>query len=1134
MRHNQTVKIYLSALAAIAGIATAGASMLSDGYYASSSVLESGRWVKIRVTQTGMQQITFEQLQSWGFSDPSRVCVYGYGGTTLTSDGISVTQPDDLPQQPAIVHGDKLVFYGESNYCIRILGVAAVDIARNHYSDGGYYLLSDKGTPKEPEQVKMRNLSSSAPRIDSHFAIRYSERDVTNPGKAGAYFFDTLITPENPTYTYDLDMSDLYKCSDNPRWHVDFAVKGEINNTFDFNGNSQITSKISRGTNDDNDYYYYWVRRQHELTNVEPTGHYVITQTIDEGSAFSYVGIDNSWLIYPRKSRLGDDAQRLLYYCDMPVSSLYLLNDATRDTQIWDVSNGTRPKRLGSKFNSTDNSYSFTTSYYYSTDYNDPARIAVFDPERTLYSVEYAGIVGNSNIHGTATPQMVIVTTENCREQAERLAELHRTYQDMDVLVVGQDEVFNEFSSGTPDAMAVRRMCKMFYDRDRKRLRYLLLFGAGSYDNVGLEHPYRQTRDLLITYPARETEYAGSGTSSYTTDSFFGMLGDKTLSPVITTPMTIAVGRIPALSADEATRAVDKIERYLSASPDPELGLHALLLADDGNNNTHVTQQNEIAGHITATNSAVTVRRVFDNIYPIDSKTRMAYQAREAIVESLNEGVGFFSYAGHGHSSAFTHSDMWTRLLALTTDYDNEPFAMLATCDSYGFDRLDNNIAQNMLFKNPGGVIAMVAAGRTVFRDNNHTLSQRVTEEYFGRNNITMGEAFKNAYNTIMATEGSGLQLIYNTACYNYGGDPALPIHRYDYRAGITEVNGTAPAADAKATLTPLTFNHVSGAIYSGLGSIVSDYNGSATITVYDAPRTLRTLKQGDGQSDGDELIDIEHDEYVLARVRVPVNSGRFEADIYLPIPRLADKTNRITVSASDYNASHLACGDTGDVIVREYDASLAEQGTAPAINKMYIDTEDFTDGDITDSYLTLYATVDPGTSGINGMTTTIIPAVSVSLDRSRTFSNAATCLSYNIDGTLSLKLPVNDLSDGHHTLTLTVNSNDGQSVSDEVNFTVLTQTPGMRLDVAETVATHSATLTLEHTMSQVPAGRIIVLDADGNTVFSHAGCTFPYIWDLKDNAGNDLPEGVYRACAIVHGGNRYASTPYTDINILR
>ena len=48
--------------------------------YATESALKDGHWVKISVSETGMHLISNSNLQKWGFSDPSKVHVYGYGG----------------------------------------------------------------------------------------------------------------------------------------------------------------------------------------------------------------------------------------------------------------------------------------------------------------------------------------------------------------------------------------------------------------------------------------------------------------------------------------------------------------------------------------------------------------------------------------------------------------------------------------------------------------------------------------------------------------------------------------------------------------------------------------------------------------------------------------------------------------------------------------------------------------------------------------------------------------------------------------------------------------------------------------------------------------------------------------------
>ncbi|MEG1839612.1 MAG: C25 family cysteine peptidase, partial [Bacteroidaceae bacterium] len=69
--------------------------------------------------------------------------------------------------------------------------------------------------------------------------------------------------------------------------------------------------------------------------------------------------------------------------------------------------------------------------------------------------------------------------------QAERLAEVHRKVDKLRVKVVKAEQIYNEFSSGTPDATAYRRLMKMLYDRatEETKPKYLLLFGDAAWDN---------------------------------------------------------------------------------------------------------------------------------------------------------------------------------------------------------------------------------------------------------------------------------------------------------------------------------------------------------------------------------------------------------------------------------------------------------------------------------------------------------------------------------------------------------------------------------------------------------------------------------------------------------------------------
>ena len=67
--------------------------------YAENSILAEGNWVKISTTDAGIYQITEDSLRAWGFTDPSKIKLFGYGGTDIDElFANSDNYIDDLPQ----------------------------------------------------------------------------------------------------------------------------------------------------------------------------------------------------------------------------------------------------------------------------------------------------------------------------------------------------------------------------------------------------------------------------------------------------------------------------------------------------------------------------------------------------------------------------------------------------------------------------------------------------------------------------------------------------------------------------------------------------------------------------------------------------------------------------------------------------------------------------------------------------------------------------------------------------------------------------------------------------------------------------------------------------------------------------
>lgn len=80
--------------------------------YANHSVLSSGKWAKIRVPANGIYNLTTDVIRRAGFSDLSKVRIYGYGGN-LQDERISsayLKEFDDLKEVPSCFVGGKRLF----------------------------------------------------------------------------------------------------------------------------------------------------------------------------------------------------------------------------------------------------------------------------------------------------------------------------------------------------------------------------------------------------------------------------------------------------------------------------------------------------------------------------------------------------------------------------------------------------------------------------------------------------------------------------------------------------------------------------------------------------------------------------------------------------------------------------------------------------------------------------------------------------------------------------------------------------------------------------------------------------------------------------------------------------------------
>ena len=179
--------------------ANRAASTVSTQLYAAHSVLSSGKWAKIRVPANGIYNLTADVVRRAGFSDLSKVRIYGYGGN-LQNEKISsayLKEFDDLKEVPSCLIGGKRLFYGRGP--VSWDSNTAVVRTRNHYSDYGYYFITE--STEAPLTIDADAfLASVYPTADDYHSLHEVENYSWFPG--GRRFFENTPIPLGKSQTY--------------------------------------------------------------------------------------------------------------------------------------------------------------------------------------------------------------------------------------------------------------------------------------------------------------------------------------------------------------------------------------------------------------------------------------------------------------------------------------------------------------------------------------------------------------------------------------------------------------------------------------------------------------------------------------------------------------------------------------------------------------------------------------------------------------------------------------------------------------------------------------------------------------------------------------------------------------------
>ncbi len=1132
------------------------ASAYDISHYASRSAMASGRWVKIRVDHEGLYEITYDQLRQWGFDKPEAAKVYGFGGTMLTHQTFDKNDPDDLNPTVCFHTGTALRFYGVGAMRWLPESCREVNLEQNLYSNYGYYFVTDIGTDDDTDTVRL--VESGKDPVTTAAAVYGYTEDVENPVKAGGFFlgrhYDSFERRpfQVPVIKFAPDAFDS-DITANIRYAASFSVNGTATLEYD---TEKLQSTFHQAYDVPNlttssDRKFYLATLKEQLASKAEDGAIpdtTFTFTFGGSEAVQYRTnyLANDYVVfsYPQTAYKKDGEATIITFVTLREQGNFSIQGCSENTQIYDVTYSTpRLKKYATRYDA--DTKTMTASFdriINNMVYPYHIRLLVVDPGTDAVSMpEYVGETPNQDIHGDAAPDLLIITTDELYDAACELAQAHRD-QGMAVNVYTQQQVFNEFTSGTPDIAAYRRVLKMFRDRDNTRMKYLLLYGRAIWDNRQIVE--KTNNEVLLCYENASTILAGNLSQAYVGDGVLGVLADDlTVDKMHVFQADVAVGRIPADNLQMAQDANAKVIGYMTGKVPFINYTRGVFVSDDGDGYTHLKQTETIINRLQTKYPAISAIRVHNDIYPWTGKD--AKTARTVLSDALTRGVGLFFYVGHGTPDGFTGEKLWTRSFATSLSYKYPPLVHLSTCDAYAFDHRDSNIAEAMFFKKDGGSIGVIAACRAVYMQMNQEFATRVADSYGdARYGATIGDIYLDATNRTKKVFYNDDYTTLNTCCYNLLGDPAvklpLPL-KAEADPKITafddvDVSGYQPMFSERVRNDQCEI--VPGTRFTVTGGIEEvSINGTADVTVFQSPRTVQTLVQN--SSDRSDPRDVVIEQDILAETTGKYQDGHATIGVVVPQPMTAGEYNRIVLTLTDENNPSTGVAAVYDAAYIDDNAPEVQPdyANAPSIEEFYLDTPGNTQDATVGKDFTIHATIK-APAGFN-VSSDLGAGTRLVMDHNKSYHDAV----YNITPTddpevFSLSYAMADVADGRHVLTLDVADNTGARASMDLSFvvmssqvamTLLTDAPGriVRDDCTFDVSSDSGTATGPF--------RLIIRDADGNTVLNTAA-TLPYTWDFKGNDGQYVADGQYTA-RILSGDADNAPYGYTDaktITILR
>lgn len=925
----------------------AGVSMQSyEPVFDDESVMSKYDWYQFYVEESGMYQLTGEDLQQMGVDittvNPENIAVFGNGGAMLPELN-EEERPADIQQMAVMMEGgedgtfdadDKIVFYAEGPTVWRYNTRYHRYEHMNHlYSDKAGYFVVILDEPANRIGTVESVTDEPTHIVNSYTRLLVLNEDDKNVIHSGKQWLGQSFTATDNQHTVEFFIPDV-DTSQTSFMLTDFVSRSIEDDSYfyvNYNGEEISTSKVKAIQNGDNTTYARSKTTQKNFDNFDAEV-LSLDITYEAGNINSlgwidYIELHASALLRYRGSQY--DFRNLPSYGYQRVAQFNLKTFNT-DVRIWDITDLQNASTVS--FSMVGDTARFTRPSM------DLHEYIVFEDDN-LMSPLLGEKVENQNLHGATPVDYIIISHKDFLRQAERLGQIHQDHDGLTYMVLTPEEIYQEYSCGVQDITAIRDFIRSMYLRtNSEKPRFVALIGDASYDYKD------RISDNTNLVPTFQSEQSFSLSSSWDTDDYYSLMDDDEGDDAYGL-LDIGVGRFPVTSLEMAEQMVDKIEYYLTSHIENSNNWKNKIafIADDGDSNLHISQAESLTQKVDTTFRNVNINKIYYDAYQrvsVSGGYRFP-EAKEALINAVEDGAMIINYTGHGGETGWGME----KVLEIPDingwdNFQNMPVFITATCEFSRYDNPAHTSAGELVFLNPnGGAVSMLTTSRLSFAQINYVLNDRIYDIV-----LNTKESEKATIGELMVYAKVPHQN--STKNFVILGDPALKLQlpALQVNTDSIKIMGNEGTMSENDTIRGLENFSVAGGIYNNENVLQSDFNGSVNVKVFDKQSVYSTLGQaGDSSPMEFSLLD-----KVLFDGYADVVNGIFEINVLIPKEiNYQYGKGKISYYAIDSTSLQDASGNYEELVIGGYNSEALNDNEGPQIIA-YMNNSNFVNGDKT------------------------------------------------------------------------------------------------------------------------------------------------------------------------------------------